>query len=131
MRKIIIAENHFAVRNSINRVLSEIPGLEVVAEAINARELLYKLRKIEVDLILLDISLPGQTGIELLAGIRKKYPAIPVLVMGMGADADYEQMILQEGAAGFVCKEEIATEVVTAISVALNLPGNLVRTEQL
>ena len=119
MWKIMIADNHSAIRNGLKKILSVEPDLEIAAEATSAWELLSKIRNKQFDLLILDIALPGETGIELLAKLRASYSKMPVLVMAIHAEDEFENVVLKEGAAGFIRKENLSNEVVRAIREVL------------
>ncbi len=116
MWKIVVADHHSAIRNGLGKILSDETTMQIIAEARSSRDLLNKIRNTNPDLVLLDISLPGETGIELLARIKNYYPQLPVLVMSMESGPEYEQMILHAGAAGFIRKDNLTNEVAHAIT---------------
>lgn len=139
MVTITIADDHAAVRSSLKKILLQEPNL-TITEATNGGMLLQQLKKAPPHALLLDFSLPGQTGIELLARLKKDYPALPVLVMSMHADDDYKEMLLKEGATHILKKENLNDEVMEALKKVLarelqlpnpaNLPAHHVNTKR-
>ena len=89
------------------RALSNMGNLEVRAVAATAEEALQKLQDLDVDLVLVDVSLPTKNGIQLVAELHKKYPNLPCLMMSGHTAAQYVKRSLQAGARGYVIKENL------------------------
>lgn len=117
--KILIADDHEVVRQGVRQILIE--GFEKVAfgEAVNAAELLAQVRKQKWDLVLLDISMPGRSGLEALVELKKEQPKLPVLVLSMFSEREYALRVLRAGAAGYLTKQGLGHELVAAVKKVL------------
>jgi DNA-binding NarL/FixJ family response regulator len=117
--KILIADDHEVVRQGVRQILIE--GFEKVAfgEAVNAAELLARVRKQKWDLVLLDISMPGRSGLEALVELKKEQPKLPVLVLSMFSEREYALRVLRAGAAGYLTKQGLGHELVAAVKKVL------------
>ena len=122
--KILIVDDHAIVRQGVMLLTNREPDLEVCYEASNGEEALAVLRTQEVALAIVDISLVGISGIELIKQISARYPRVPVLVMTMHDESLYWDWALRAGARGYVMKQE-ATEKVLQAGYPLK-PGQLV-----
>ncbi|MFL6681992.1 MAG: response regulator [Burkholderiaceae bacterium] len=103
--RIFVADDHGLVRAGIRRVLALDDSLEVVGEAGSAAEVLAWLARSVPDLALLDLSMPGCTGIDLVTRVVAAHPAVPILVITMSADDGLARSLLDEGARGFISKD--------------------------
>ncbi len=115
MIKVIIADDHTIFRAGLLRILDDDPEVTVVAEASDGKELLKKYTEYECDLILLDISMPGESGVELLKQIKKMKQDQAVLVLSMYPEEQYALRVLRAGASGYLTKESTPEEVISAI----------------
>ena len=115
MIKIVIADDHPVVRQGIKQILAEESDMKLMAEAANGRELLDRLRSSACDVVLLDISMPGRGGLEVLGDLRRDYPKLPVLVLSVHSEDQFGPRVLKRGAAGFMSKETAPEELVKAI----------------
>ena len=112
---ILIVDDHLIVREGLKRILADTPGIRVAGEAASVPEALSLLRSRRFQLLLLDISLPGRTGVELLKQIRGEFAHLRVLVLSAYAEDQYALRVLKEGAHGFLNKESAAELLVSAI----------------
>lgn len=103
--RVMIIDDHNLVRAALSRFLNESAETEVVAEAANGEELLQKLRTIQADLLLLDMTMPGLSGAELITRIKSLYPALPILVLSMHNETQVVLSALKAGASGYICKD--------------------------
>jgi two-component system, NarL family, invasion response regulator UvrY len=117
MIKILIADDHVIVRKGMIQVLASAPDIQVADEASTGQEVLDKVRKRSYDAVVLDISLPGKSGLEILKQIKIEYPALPVLILSMFPEDHYAMRVLKAGGAGYITKENANTELVAAIRV--------------
>ena len=102
MRRVLLVDDHPIVRQGISRILAtEIPGL-LLAEAIDGRSAIDQLRRNTFDLVLLDLVMPGDSGLSLLRRLRRDFAAIPILVVSMHPADQFGQRALQAGAVGYV-----------------------------
>jgi two-component system invasion response regulator UvrY len=118
MRKrleILVVDDHLVVREGLKRILEEEDCCVVAAEAASVGEALTWLRKRSFDLVLLDISLPERTGLELLKMIKKEMPRLPVLMLSAYREDHYAVRALKEGADGYLNKESASDSLLAAI----------------
>lgn len=115
MIKIAIVDDHAIVRAGLRQYLSEQVDLQVIAEAANGREALDIVRQGQVDVMLMDLSMPDQSGVDALAAIRARAPDLPVLILSGFPEAHYATTLLRQGASGYLNKECDPEEIVTAI----------------
>jgi DNA-binding NarL/FixJ family response regulator len=115
MIRIAIVDDHAVVRAGLRQYLSEHVDLRVVAECASAREAMEVVRKEIADVILLDISMPDQSGVDALAAIKARAPELPVLILSGFPEAHYATTLLRLGAAGYLNKECDPEEIVRAI----------------
>lgn len=115
MIKIVIADDHAIVRKGLAQIVSEEGDIMVCGEADDADQLLELLKKENCDLIILDINMPGRSGLEALKDIKSMYPKTPVLILSMYSEDQYGIRALKAGAAGFLKKVSAPDELVTAI----------------
>jgi two-component system, NarL family, invasion response regulator UvrY len=110
-----IADDHAIVRAGLRKHLSDEVDLRVVGEARNGREALDLARSGEIDVLLLDLSMPGDGGVDALAAIKARFPELPVLILSGFPEAHYATTLLRQGAAGYLSKECDPDEIVQAI----------------
>ncbi len=112
---ILIVDDHAVVREGLKFILAKAHDLDVIAEAGNAPDAMALLRKHPCDLVLLDLSLPGKTGVELLKMIRDELPKVRVLVLSTYPEDQYAVRVLKQGASGYLTKESAPELLVQAI----------------
>lgn len=115
MIKILIAEDHAIVRNGLRQIFSDSTDLEVVGEATNGSEVLELARKLAFDLLLLDMTMPGVTGPELIKRLLAEHPAMKILVLSMNNESQSVNRALKAGASGYVTKDSDQTVLFAAI----------------
>ena len=113
--EILIADDHAIVRSGLKQILEETPDIVVAGEAANGREVLEKLRGRRWDVLVLDITMPGRSGLDILKDIRQINPSLPVLVLSMHAEEQFATRMIKAGAAGYLNKESAPEELVKAI----------------
>ncbi len=113
--KILIADDHPVVRHGLKQILAMDPEMVVVGEAKNGNEALELARKLEWDVAILDYSMPGRSGLELLKEIRREYPGRPVLILSMHPEELHATRVLKAGGAGYISKESASEELTAAI----------------
>lgn len=115
MIKILIADDHPIVRKGLKEIIEETPGMKVVDEASNGQEVLEKIFKKDINVVLLDISMPGRSGLDILRDIKRQKPKLVVLVLSMHPEEQYAVQALKEGASGYLTKESAPDELLTAL----------------
>ncbi len=115
MIRILIVDDHTVVRSGIRHILSETPDICVEAEASSGREALEQLRRIPVDMVLLDISMPDRSGLEMLKDFRAEHPEIQILILTMHPEEQYAVRALKNGASGYLTKDSAHSELIDAI----------------
>ena len=120
MIRVGIVDDHGIVRSGLRQFLSEEVDLRITGEASNGREALELARGGEVDVLLLDISMPDQGGVDALAAIKARFPQLPVLILSGFPEAQYATALLRQGASGYLNKDCDPDDIATAIrTVAL------------
>ncbi|MFC4273595.1 response regulator transcription factor [Achromobacter aloeverae] len=115
MTRILLADDHTLVREGLKQILGMADGLTVKGEAANGAEALALLRQGEWDMLLLDLSMPGRSGVELIRQIKDEFPRLPILVLTMHGEQQYAVRALKAGASGYLTKESAAAELVAAV----------------
>ena len=115
MIRAVIVDDHAVVRSGIKLLLDREEDIEVVGEAGNAKDAIFRARALKPDVILLDVVMPGQSGIEVLPSLLKEAPETKVLVLSMQDDPSYVREAFAAGASGYVLKEAADEEVVSAV----------------
>ncbi|HYT46979.1 MAG TPA: response regulator transcription factor [Burkholderiales bacterium] len=115
MIRIVVADDHTIVREGLKQVLSAASDLSIVGEAQNGHEVLQRVRELEFDVLLLDMSMPGKSGIELIKQVRAEKPKLRVLVLSMHQEQQYAVRAIKAGASGYLTKESASAQLVSAI----------------
>jgi len=115
MIKILIADDHTVVREGLKQIVAETSDMVVSDEASNGHEVLNKALSSDYDVIVLDITMPGIHGLDVLKQIKSQKPALPVLVLSMHPEEQYAVRVIKAGAAGYLTKESASDELITAI----------------
>ena len=115
MTRILIADDHALFREGLKQVLARHGDLTVVAEAGDGQEALAVIRETHLDVVLLDITMPGLSGLDILTDIFRERPHLAVLVLSMHPEEQYAVRVLKAGAAGYLTKESAAEDLITAI----------------
>ncbi len=117
--RILIVDDHAVVRQGLKQILNDSFRTAVFGEAGNAQTALDKIWKEEWDAVVLDISMPGRSGLEVLKDIKKSKPKLPVLVLSMHPEDQFAVRVIRSGAAGYMTKESAPDELVGAIKKVL------------
>jgi len=115
MIRVLIADDHAVVRHGLRQILDETPDMRVAGEAATPVELLEKVRAKVGDVLVLDLSMPGRSGLDMLKNVKRERPLLPVLVLSMHPEDQYAGRVLKAGAAGYLPKETAADCLVKAI----------------
>jgi DNA-binding NarL/FixJ family response regulator len=115
MIKVCVVDDHAVVREGLKRIISENPGMAVTAEAGDGHEALKVIKEEPCDVVLLDITMPSKSGLDILKQLHTEAPKLPVLVLSMHAEDQYAVRVLRAGAAGYLTKESAPAKLVQAI----------------
>jgi two-component system, NarL family, invasion response regulator UvrY len=115
MIRVLIADDHAVVRRGVRQILEETSDIEVAGEAASASELWPKVREGRFDAVVLDVNLPGRSGLELLGDLKRERPELPVLILTVHSEEQYAVRALKAGASGFLTKESAPEKLVDAV----------------
>jgi DNA-binding NarL/FixJ family response regulator len=113
--RILIADDHPIVRHGVKQVLAEDREMQVVAEAKDGDEALRLARELEWDVAILDFSMPGRSGFDLLGDLRREFPARPVIILSIHAEKMHAARVLRAGGAGYLNKSSAPQELARAV----------------
>jgi len=113
--RVLVADDHALLREGIRALLRQSDEVEVVGEAADGREAVEECRRLEPDVVLMDVAMPGLGGLEATLAIVKEQPAVKVLVLTQYDDREYVARFLKAGASGYVLKKAAGSELVSAI----------------
>jgi two-component system NarL family response regulator len=123
--RILLVDDHPVVRQGLRRILSEFDEISIAGEAASGREAIDRVREMNPDVVLMDISMPEMSGIEATSVLRRESPMTKVLALSMHANASYIKQALRAGARGYLLKDAAPKELVEAIS-NVNLGANAI-----
>ncbi len=112
---VLIADDHAVLRGGLKALLDTQPDMKVIGEASDGHEAVEKCGEVRPDIVLMDITMPGLTGIEATREIKERYPSVKILVLTMHEDTDYLRQVISAGAEGFIPKKAADTELLAAI----------------
>lgn len=115
MIRVLVADDHPLVRQGVRQTLGETPDIRVAREAVDGHEVLEAVRHRDCDVLLLDITMPGIHGLDVLKQVKRDRPDLPVLVLTMHSEEQFALRSLKAGAAGYLTKEALPAELVRAI----------------
>ncbi len=115
MIRVGIVDDHAIVRNGLRQLISDEVDLRVTGEAANGREALELARGGEVDVLLMDLSMPGDGGVDALQAIKARYAELPIIILSGFPEEHYALTLLKQGASGYLNKECDPSEIATAI----------------
>jgi DNA-binding NarL/FixJ family response regulator len=114
-KRILIVDDHPMMREGLRSTIKGEPDLEICGEAEDAKLAVEALKKSAPDLVLMDITLPGKSGLELIKDIRVTHPNLPILVLSMHDESLYAERALRAGAGGYITKQQSPAELISAI----------------
>ncbi|MEN6438582.1 MAG: response regulator transcription factor [Syntrophobacter sp.] len=120
MMRVLIADDHAIVRRGLKLILSEEFTRLVFGEARNGQEVIDHVRKQDWDIVVLDITMPGRSGLDVLKELKQLRPKLPVLILSMHSEDQFGMRVLKAGAAGYMTKENVPEELVKAIKKVLS-----------
>jgi len=115
MIRVLLADDHAIVRAGLKEILADTGDIEVAGEAANGQEVLARVSAQDFDVAVLDLSMPGRNGIELIKLVKAEKPKLRILVLSMHSEEQYAVRALKAGASGYLSKESAADELVAAI----------------
>ena len=118
MIRILIADDHTVVREGLKQIISETSDMTVADEAIDGHEVLNKALRNDYDVVVLDITMPGINGLDVLKQIKAQKPKLPILVLSVHPEEQYAVRVLRAGASGYLTKESAPDELIAAIRKA-------------
>jgi DNA-binding NarL/FixJ family response regulator len=114
-RRVFLVDDHPVLRDGLKRLLEAEPDLQICGEAENSRKAVERISDALPEIVIVDISLPGPSGLELVKELKAHFPALPVLVLSMHDEALYAERALRAGAKGYVMKQAPTEQLLTAI----------------
>ena len=115
MLKVLVADDHRVLREGLKKIIEQTRDMIVAAEAADGVEVIAKVAKIPFDVVLLDISMPGPSGLDVLKQLKTKRPKLPVLMLSQHPEDQYAIRAIRSGAAGYLTKESASSELIAAI----------------
>lgn len=115
MIRVVIADDHTIVREGLKQLLQASRDLDVVGEARDGHEALQRVRESDFDVLLLDMSMPGRSGMDLIKQVKSEKPRLRILVLSMHQEHQYAVRAIKAGASGYLTKESASTQLVSAI----------------
>ena len=120
MTDLLIVDDHEIVRAGIKRLFENIPNLNIVADLGSGEEAYQFLHKNTIDLIIMDVSMPGKGGIETTNQIKKRYPKIKILILSMHDNAMIIEKAMKAGADGYILKNDLSDDLLNAVEKVMN-----------
>jgi DNA-binding NarL/FixJ family response regulator len=115
MIRVVLADDHGILREGLKQLLAADGGFDVVAEARDGHEVMQHVRELEFDMLLLDMSMPGRSGIELIKLVKSERPKLRILVLSMHEEHQYAVRAIRAGASGYLTKESASSRLVAAM----------------
>jgi DNA-binding NarL/FixJ family response regulator len=128
MIKVLIADDHPVVRKGLKRILQETPDMTVAGEASNSQEALSQVLENDFEVVLLDISMPGRSGLDILSQLKQLKPFLHVLILSAYPEEQFAVRALKSGASGYLTKESAPKELIAAIR-KVSLGGKYITVE--
>ncbi len=117
--RVLLADDHTLVRAGIKALLEKLPGVEVVGEASDGREVIHLIKSYQPDLVLMDVSMPGLNGLQALTQITKEFPHVRVIMLSMHQNDEYVLQALKSGASGYLLKRAATAELQVALKTVV------------
>lgn len=115
MIRVVIADDHTIVREGLRQLLESAGDIAIAAEAVNGHEVVDRVRATDFDVLLLDLSMPGKSGMELIRQVKSEKPRLKILVLSMHEENQYAVRAIKAGASGYLTKDSASVELVSAI----------------
>lgn len=117
MIKVMVADDHEIIRKGIRQIISETSHIRLVSEASEWKELMGRIRQHDADILLLDINMPGRSGLDIIPDLKKIRPRLGILMLSIYEDEEYVRKAINRGVAGYVSKTAVSAELIKAIEV--------------
>jgi len=115
MIRVVIADDHQILREGLKQLLLAASDLDVVGEARDGHDVLERIRALDIDVLLLDLSMPGKSGMDLIRQVKNERPKLRILVLSMHEEHQYAVRAIRAGASGYLTKESASSQLVAAI----------------
>lgn len=115
MIRLLIADDHAIIRDGLKQIISFMPDMQVVGEAATGDDVVQMVRALNLDVLLLDMSMPGRSGIALIQQIHASHPALPILILSMYQESQYAVQAMRAGAAGYITKNTASSQLIDGI----------------
>jgi DNA-binding NarL/FixJ family response regulator len=115
MIRIVLADDHAIVREGLKRIVGDVAGMEVAGEAADGTEVMQRVRDLDFDVLVLDLSMPGRSGMELIKLVKAEKPKLRILVLSMHQETQYAVRAIKSGASGYLTKESAPAQLEQAI----------------
>jgi DNA-binding NarL/FixJ family response regulator len=115
MTRLVIADDHAIVREGLKGIVSRADGLDVIGEAADGTEVMQRVRELDFDVLVLDLSMPGRSGMELIKLVKAEKPRLRILVLSMHQETQYAVRAIKSGASGYLTKESAPAQLEQAI----------------
>lgn len=115
MIRLVIADDHAIVREGLKRIVGDAEGLQVAGEAADGGEVMQRVRELDFDVLVLDLSMPGRSGMELIKLVKSEKPKLRILVLSMHQETQYAVRAIKAGASGYLTKESAPAQLEQAI----------------
>jgi len=115
MIRLVIADDHAIVREGLKRIVASADDMEVLAEAADGTEVMQRVRELDFDVLVLDLSMPGRSGMELIKLAKAEKPKLRILVLSMHQELQYAVRAIKTGASGYLTKESAPAQLVQAL----------------
>ena len=115
MIRVVLADDHGIVREGLKQLLVGSDGFEVAGEARDGHEVMQRVREVDFDVLLLDMSMPGRSGIDLIKQVKSEKPKLRILVLSMHEEHQYAVRAIRAGASGYLTKEAASSQLVAAL----------------
>jgi two-component system, NarL family, response regulator NreC len=118
--RILLADDHSVLRSGLRLLLESNPNFQVVGEASTGFEALAIVEELQPDLVLLDLSMPGLGGLDVLPHLKEALPRVKILILTMYEDSQYLKQAIQHGASGYILKKAVDVELISAIDTVMH-----------
>jgi DNA-binding NarL/FixJ family response regulator len=115
MTRIVLADDHAIVREGLKRIVADAADFQVVGEAADGTEVMKAVRELDFDVLVLDLSMPGRSGMELIKLLKAEKPKLRILVLSMHQETQYAVRAIKSGASGYLTKESAPAQLEAAI----------------